>query len=97
MAASRSQEIPADKGQSCCIWYPNCNSPLCPLDPLINKRYSPVLEPLCYWYLKARKGMNPDDIPLVVASNLPNYVLRLSELREKAREQGKSTRYEAQI
>ena len=80
-----------------CLWYPSCNSPLCPLDPKINKRHPSTTLPLCYWYAKARKGIDVKEIPFPVRANLMRYINRLHKLEAELREQRYLTPIELQI
>ena len=87
MGLSYPQEFFRDNPQTRCLWYPSCNSPLCPLDPQINKRHPCTVEPLCYWYIKARKGMDVNEIPFPVRAHLMRYINRLYKLQAEQRVQ----------
>ena len=97
MVFSRPTQVLGHQPLTRCLWFPNCDSPLCPLDSLIEQRYPSVLTPLCHFYTKFTRDLNPDEIPSPVRQHLTRYIHRFNELREKDREIEKSSRYRAKI
>ena len=97
MAGSPERNPGGERLLTRCLWYPSCNSPLCPLDPDLNKRHPSTTVPLCYWYAKARKGIDVNEIPFPVRSRLMRYINRLHKLQAELKEQRYLTPIELHI